>query len=278
MTRAVIVETLQSSISDERSRQRLERDIQRLAEDLNDTSLSDHERRDIQRELEEKILRHGALLRGGSMTEWLHVIKNHKLLAEFFSRPNGARHRAESWSQKDWDLNRREIAKGVEELLVRELVSPTWTQATLESLGLAEVVYPGLERTTPPPELLAILPSTIVRDHITNAWPDLLAMLCDTIRAEGIVTVGDADKDHEWPYFPIGRWLSMSERFGSGYLLPFRGTATGERESRRNRYCRNVLIAAGCSSSHVENLRSQFMDTLFRQFLDFVIFQLHSLT
>jgi Lhr-like helicase len=269
MTRAVIMETFKSSVSDDRSRQRLERDIQRLAEELNDDLLSDNERRDIQQELGEKHLRREALLHGGSMKDWLQLIKIHPLLSEFFCRPNGAKHRADLWSQKDWDHNRNEVAKGIEEILVREFVSPTWTQASLETLGLAEIVYPGLNGAIPPRDLLAILPSSIVREHITKSWPDLLATICDTIRDEGAITVGDAEKDREWPYFPIGRWMSMSERFSAGYLVPFKGSLTGGRESRRNKYCRNVLIAAGCSVSQSEALHDQFMESLYRQLLEF---------
>lgn len=268
MTRAVIMETLQSSISDERSRQRLMRDIQRLAEELNDPSLTEHERRDIQQELGEKLRRQDSLLLGGAMTDWFQQLKRHSLLAEFFCRPNGVKHRAESWSQKDWDHNRNEITKTVEEMLVREFVSPTWTQATLETLGIAEIVYPGLEKTAPPGGLLAILPSGAIRKNIADAWPNLLSMLCDTMRAEGAVTVGDSEKDREWPYFPIGRWMSKSDRFGAGYLLPFKGKLTGPRESRRNRFCRNVLVAAGCSPDQSESLLDQLMEALFRQLLE----------
>lgn len=268
MTRAVIMETLQSGVSDERSRQRLEREIQRLAEDLGDESLSEHERRDVQNDLEERLRRRAALILGGSMTDWLKVMKMHPLLNEFFCRPNGGRHLAESWSQKEWDHNRKDISNGMEEILVREFVSPTWTQTTLESLGLAEIVYPGLEEITPPRELLALLPSSSIREYLSGAWSDILSTLFDTVRAEGAVTVGDLEKDHEWPYFPIGRWMSMSDRLGSGYLLPFKGARTGDRESRRKRYCRNLLLAAGCSQEQADGLLELFMDSIFKQFLE----------
>ncbi|GFO67486.1 DEAD/DEAH box helicase [Geomonas limicola] len=267
MMRAVIMETLQSSVSDERSRQRLDRDIGRLLEDLSDPALSDLERGDVHRELEEKIRRREALFSGGSLTDWIHQVKRHQVLMEYFCRPGGVKHRADTWSQKEWEANHAEALKSVDRTLVREFVSPGWNGMTLEALGLAEVVYPNLGGIKPPPELLALLPS-FAREPLAAAWPDLLATLCDTIRADGAITVDDGEKDWEWPYFPIGRWMSQSQRFGRGYLLSFRGVEREIREARRNRYCRNVLRAAGCSAEQAAALLDLFLDALFRQLME----------
>ena len=123
MARALIAEVLKKGASDRQSRLRLERDIDRLSAELNDESLTEYVRSDIDRELKDKLRRLEALRTGASMCEWQEQMSRHALIPQFFSREHATKQIAQEWSQAAWDANARMVRKSVKALLVREFVS-----------------------------------------------------------------------------------------------------------------------------------------------------------
>ncbi len=249
--RALVARALASGSSDEKSLARWRRRVEDLRDELADPGVGDHARRDIQEELEGAMERLRGATIGLPIREWTKRLEAEPLLAEFFHREGAPRHRAETWHQGDWDSNRRAIASDARQLLVNEFVRPMWGGLSLETTGVAEVCYPEIEKLLPPDELLGTLPSASLREALTREWSLFLATLCDTLRQEGALTLGTDDADWEAYDMPLGKWISLDQ---GGYQLGrFVGAMSGKAMSRRNRFCRDVLLAWGCPPEVVED-------------------------
>src|SRR5262245_50506486 len=98
-------------------------------------------------------------------------------MAELIDRAAAERHRAESWSQRVWEENARTIGEHAVDLVVRELVSRLCNGTFLETLGLIEVGYPGIETIPAPAALLGGLPSAAAGDRLRTVWTDFLCAL-----------------------------------------------------------------------------------------------------
>ena len=80
---------------------------------------------------------------------------------------------------------------------------------SMETLGLAEIVYPGLEVCSLP--TLDHLTSD-ERNSLAPAWSDFLAGLCDLMRTRGCITLGEGDdEDRSTLSYPIGSWMSRDQ-------------------------------------------------------------------
>ena len=122
------------------------------------------------------------------------------------------------------------VRKNAKALLVREFLTPGWDSLTLESIGLAEVSYSGLESVQPSARFLVGFPTPVLA-HIRSGWKNLLASLCDTLRNDVAVTLGTEQEDYETYYYPVGRWVSLSERTGTSWCrLSAPGKALAHRE------------------------------------------------
>ena len=146
------------------------------------------------------------------------------------------------WSQQKWERNRDAVAADFERRVQRELLRRPVRGVNLEALGLAEVVFPGLENVPLPDSAAALFPAHR-RDVIASVWPSFLAALCDTMRFEGCITLGtpQLDQDYELDSSTIGRWVARDDR--GPRLNRFVGVKP--RQNRR-RFVRDVLAAAGC--------------------------------
>jgi len=247
MGRSLLFDVLRQGASDEQSRLRLERDIRRLAEDLQDGALTEHERFDVERELEEKKRRLAGFRQGITMDEWQQRVSRHPLIPQFFAREHAMGQQAHEWSQQVWEANARMVGRNTKALLIREFAVPGWDQLTLETTGLAEVTYPGLDALKPGDSLLAAIPVRI-SDRMVADWPNFLRFLCDTIRHDTAITLGSEKEDYESFYYPLGRWVSLSDRSGPT-LIPFIGVREGATASRRNQFCTAVLRAWGADGA-----------------------------
>lgn len=101
------------------------------------------------------------------------------------------------WSQEAWEQNRTRVASTLRARLEAELVRRPVQGANLETLGLVEVVYPGLQQLAPPPRLLGSVTKS-AREQLSALWPDFLAALCDSLRQEGCVTLGPSSHAEDW--------------------------------------------------------------------------------
>ena len=108
-------------------------------------------------------------------------------------------HLAAQWSQKVWERNLEKVRQRARNFLAREFASPIRRANSAETLGLAEVTYPGLDTVEAPRKFLGMLPNEEVRQHLRNSWPALLQALCDTLRTDRAITLGSEEEDNAYP-------------------------------------------------------------------------------
>src|SRR5256885_5903366 len=99
---------------------------------------------------------------------------------------------AKDWpegAEAHWEENFNAVKARLRELMGRELASPLRRAVSVETLGLLEVTYPGLELVELPHQLLGLWPQS-ARECLTACWHDFLAALCDSLRSEGAITLG----------------------------------------------------------------------------------------
>jgi DEAD/DEAH box helicase domain-containing protein len=199
---------------------------------------------------------------GQPISDWAAVVKSDELLGEFFDREGAARARVAQWNQAAWEANQDQARKRTGRLLIREFASPNWRQTSLETLGLAEIVYPGLSSIEPPDEIMGLFPSAAAMSRFQAAWSHCIAALCDTLRLDRVISLGTLGDDLTDFYYPVGRWICEDDRLGA-YLTSFVGAAD-TLESRRNLFCRKVLLAAGLSEPQATEFAPMVLRAVFR--------------
>ena len=236
VVRSAIVEAVEKSslVADPEVMDYLRIQIDNLKAELKSGDLSDAMRRRKGGELQnaEADLANSAV--GGSVEMWAGELEGLPLLSQALDRPGGEKHQASKWNQLEWEANLREIKAQSLQFLGRELIRGInrW-DTTLEGLGLIEVTYPGLERLEPPPEFLGTVLADEIRQALNENWTDILASLCDTLRGDGVVTLGNDDLDDNYSYDRnlIGRWSSARESEGPR-LIRFVGATNRQRRRR----------------------------------------------
>lgn len=228
----------------------------------------------IERDLAGKCKERDAAVTGRSMAEWAQRMANPegKLLAHFFAREEAELHSVqlkpgETWKvrwERDWDSNRRHNRKLTKVLLGRELLFQR--KHSMEKLGWAEVVYPGLQACR-----LARLDRLKQDEHdrLAPEWPALLACLCDLLRERGFITFDDEPEkdvygDREILRFPIGRWLSFSSE--GDQMKPLWGESA--RSNTRIELMRTTLARLGVNVERMNKLMPDLLNAAFSTLLD----------
>ena len=268
LVRAAIVRATQEiAISDDASLRRARRDLQRITDELNIPDLTPGERLLVEEDLSRARSRLTDLEAGGSMKSWVRSIQKIPNLSQAMDRPTSVDHIASEWSQDNWEANGREVRRRVHELLGRELARPNrGSSITLEPLGLIEVTYPGLKQLEPPPAFVGCLPTEAARRSVTGQWTDLLAAICDTLRMDGAVTLGDeADRNYLFGRALVGRWATADDSRGeTGRLVRFIGAT---RRQRRRRFTEAVLNACGIAEDAISDWSERLLRAAFNQLL-----------
>jgi DEAD/DEAH box helicase domain-containing protein len=265
LARGLISGLLTKQVADEKSITRLKRDIDRLTSELEDITLSPAERSNMESDLEGKQAKLNTVVEGLVIRDWKDRVAAEPLLSEFFDRELGTKHDSSQWNQVGWENNRKKVRERVIELLAAELASPAWNRVSLETLGLAEVVYPGLGDATVMAELAGSLPDASVRQKLADIWPEFLSALLDTVRVDRAITLGKEMLDQTAHYFPLGAWMSLDSRFQSR-LIPFVGSTE---QARRTVFATTVLRAIGCSAEDAERLAPDVLKAAFYNLLSF---------
>lgn len=187
---------------------------------------------------------------------------NHKTIADDPAKPSGWDHAP----QACWEQNTKGSCQYIEAMLGRELARLSYGSVNLQMAGMVEVNYPGIDKFHAPNCLLGILDTEKLRTGLRQHWTILLALLLDTLRIDGAITLGSEEFDESFPYGSqfIGHWMSLDD---VGYkLLRFRGkdAAPDDEEykgarQRRSQFVERVLEKLGCSQ---DNLRSAARETL----------------
>lgn len=177
---------------------------------------------------------------GGSLSDWSSILSNAATVAELVDPEAAQVHRAEFWNQAKWEEHAKAMGAQARRWISREMARrPSWPNISLETLGLIEVVYPGIEKLTPPDTLLGCV-SSAIRDRLEKIWPNLVASLLDSLRTDGAVTLGSDEWDENYSdadYQIIGKWVSLDQAFGGGLIALIGKT----QEHRRNAFVWRVL-------------------------------------
>jgi hypothetical protein len=211
---------------------------------------------------------------GRSMGDWARQMKadDNVLLQQLFARSAATSQfrevkENETWPmhwESCWGRNLQENRKGTEVLLGREFL--LHRSHSMETLGLAEVVYRGLETCT-----LKRLDRLTQQEHelLAPGWPALLAFLCDLLRDRGVITFDEdpdeqAHGDNQILRFPIGHWLS----FASAGVRLQSLCAPGKRENARSRFVRSVLQRLRVGEDRLRALVEDLLNAAFESLLD----------
>jgi len=200
---------------------------------------------------------------GGAMAAWEELVCRDPRLHEILDLEHGLRHTAADWTQIAWFENHAAVKAGVRNLMAREFMRRApWPSLSLETAGLVEVVYPGVEGMGMPDTAAARLPRE-VREKLEPLWPDFLAAILDVVRAEGAITLGSRalDLGYEYGALLVGKNLSERTRDQS-YVFPM-VSVTGR--SNRHRLVMGVLTNAGLDEFELDHLSEHILSETFRQ-------------
>lgn len=194
---------------------------------------------------------------GGTVADWVSVLKESEIIPELFDAPGGKDHLPGDQHAHDvWTSNSDAVRDSLSSLLGRELARrPTWPWPSLETLGLVEVVYPGISSLRVPNEVLGTLPPPVAA-KLEASWGDYLSALLDAVRGQGAVTLGsqEADRDYQYGNGLLGKLFAQEQSYRRS-MIPLLGVhVDGPQASRRNAFTKQVLEAYGLESSRVSEV------------------------
>jgi hypothetical protein len=143
------------------------------------------------------------------VADFAHVMAKDSRIGEFLDRDLAEKHGMD-WRQQFWEDNKSSVATHTEALIAAEMDNPLRTGSSIEAAALVELVFPGVEEMTLPAEFAGRLPSEEVKQRLGAVWPELLAALLDTVRADRAVDWSAAGDGRLWdgesPLY--GRWAT----------------------------------------------------------------------
>jgi Lhr-like helicase len=200
---------------------------------------------------------------GLAVSEWPRRLGNNGTLKELLHHDQADRHRATAWDQQSWDDNANQIQASLASLLAVELARRPAHELTLEIMGIVEVTYPGLDRLPLPPGVQGELPPGVNIEALQEAWPSVLALLCDTLRSEGVLTLGSDQLDENYAFgsVRVGAWAAENQNWFR-QLKIFVGAT--ERKKRRS-FAAAVLQQAGATAQAALQLAPRLLSEAFLQ-------------
>ncbi|MGZ3611111.1 MAG: DEAD/DEAH box helicase, partial [Ktedonobacteraceae bacterium] len=202
---------------------------------------------------------------GGSLDQWINSLSNIPVLYELIDEETSAQHSVETWlrnPQEFWNKNFQHVRKRLKSLLAREFARPAQQQISLETLGLAEVTYPGLEALKLPKYLEGTLPTRAVREQLRIFWSAFLAALCDTLRTEGVITLGSVEEDKAYQFaILIGNWCAEDKML---MLRSVRFVGATEKQ-RRRLFAAEIARKCGISEVDIDRYAQVLLRAAFQQ-------------
>lgn len=267
LVRAALTRCIQKSPeADESTIQFWQQQISFFEMQLSSPALSAAFRQTLVMQLEEARGQRELIEQGGSIDLWLELLKHEEALHELLHVNAARKHRPDDWrnsTKRVWDENFDAVKGELLRLLGRELARAALRREfSVETLGLLEVTYPGLNAIPLPPPIAGQLPEA-AREAMQAAWPDFLAALCDSLRTDGAVTMGGATEgdDFQQGNVPIGRWSAEDKRRGS-FLFSFIGARENQ---RRRRFAQAVLESSGLSNDQSALLAEALLRAAFQE-------------
>jgi DEAD/DEAH box helicase domain-containing protein len=261
--RALLVRTLASGVVDASVLADREDRVQQLRAEAADLRQSDALRRDRERRLRQEESELRALEAGGTLHAWAEELRDSYLLCELLDEPSAGTHQPEPWGQEAWEQNAENVRRETPRRLAGELARrPASGQISAETAGFAEVVYPGIDDLRPSAEWLGGLATSTLRDRMLEHWPAFLAALCDTLRADGAITLGSHEKDRSYQFGAvlIGRWCALSDERG-WQLIRFVGETPRQ---RRRSFAAALLRAAGAAVEDADAAGRELLQEAYR--------------
>ena len=240
-------------------------EVARLTAAIN-SSPSANLRRALENQLRQAEAEISNLTAGGAIGDWADRLSELDALEQMLDRPSSEKHRADSWKQLTWEDNAREIRKAAKLFLGKEFARIMGRDTTLEALGLVEVTYPNLDSLKCPSQFLGFLPTETMRQTLRENWSGLVASLCDSLRANGAITLGDAlDDEYDFEGGPVGLWASETDASGPR-LARFVGARPNQ---RRLRFAAEILKRCGMvDETLIERMSKELLQTCFDQLRD----------
>lgn len=265
VVRAALARLLHQNAGGNELIEELERDLAQIHAYLSSSTRPEALKHRDRRRLEELQVELQQLKVGGSLSDWAEKLEKSPLIKQLIDFSSAQKHTVSgesSYGQRDWEHNANEIAKRILLHIGAQLAARGSDDYSLETLGLAEVTYPGLSELALPSGIAGVL-NAPQRETLEKLWPDCLAALLDTLRAEGFLTLGSAADDEEFSggYIPLGRWCSLNDKYGLG-VGPFKGAKPRQ---KRNRFARRLLLQIGADDQTADALYSQLLDEAWHQ-------------
>jgi DEAD/DEAH box helicase domain-containing protein len=205
---------------------------------------------------------------GGSFDEWCSKLANSPLIRQILDVESGRTHKPSDWAritQTCWDQNTELVRKQLTQRLGREVARPARSQNSVETLGLVEVVYPGIDQFCLSKKFLGCLPSHQAQDALWQCSADIFAALLDSVRSDGAVTLGkqELDESYQQDRQLIGKWCSQKHDSGAS-LIRFIGET--HRQTRRQ-FAAAVLEAAGVQREAAQEFAPELLADVFESLI-----------
>ena len=201
---------------------------------------------------------------GTPFSTYVSLVAKRNEIKQIMDRTSAERHNSSKYGQSNWIENHDAIKKHLEALIASEFKQPIKKQTSVESVGLLEIVYPGIESLSIPPFLEEKLPSKEIRKTLNSIWPNFIALFLDSIRSDGCVDWSEKTEERQWlDESPLqGRWLTCIDRGWNSNVF----VGATPRQLRR-KFTINVLNSAKCPKNIVEELSEQVLRAVFNQLL-----------
>ena len=195
---------------------------------------------------------------GGAIEEWRDRLQKEPAIQQLMDAEAAKSQQVEGWAKKTqqtWDENYQRVKLNLAWMIGRELAKPIRRSVTVETLGLLEVTYPGLQQIPPPP-VLGSLPSAAC-EAFEKCWTTYLAAICDSLRRDGGITLGSDEADKEYPFGNelIGRWCTQETTTGAWLIRML--------SARRQTFTAEVLRRCGLVEERVQEVARELLQQTF---------------
>src|SRR5713226_5593236 len=266
LVRAAMVQCLKGSpVVDDSVIADVEEDIDLTRQRLTQQELSPAQRLRLETQLEQMIKQETEFKVGGSLDTWIKALTKEVVIEQLIDMETSEQDVASDWMQhpdQSWNDHVQHVHRRLTTLLAREFARSTQQQISLETLGLAEVTYPGLNSLAVPASLLGTVPTHAARGCLQTCWTAFLAAICDTLRTDGVITLGSDIEDNAYEFANlIGRW-SAEDKELKARTQRFVGAT--EKHLRR-RFAAAIARKCDIPEADVDRLAQQLLREAFRQ-------------
>lgn len=258
--RAAMARCVRDLVSSETAHYHAEQ-VSRIENELRKTGITAALKRHLELELADQRGKLSQAKEGTSFQDFAALVAEREEIKQILDRDAADRHNAQSYGQSDWKKNSSEVQSHSEGLVAWELARPLRARTSVESVGLVQVVYPGLEKLSLPATIEEMLPLK-VRGIIGGIWPEFTALLLDTVRRDGCIGWSRENAARTWlGESPLdGRWLTRNHSGWSAHAF----VGATSRQLRR-RFALNVLKQAGYPENEAEDASASLLEAVFDQ-------------